>query len=611
MRYVSFWFVFLFCGMINLASGELSPYINSVSPMQQKPGQAIRIQGQNLSLISGIRFDSYESNRINFISDKEIEVVLPLPGGNNSNGPWKISNITVSSPMGESFFNSGEFTILKPNPPPRIESIVPNLGSRVGGNTVTLYGSNFSPSSTVRFGEFSCGQLNYVNPKTLQCSAPSQGPGPVDVVIENSDLQSFKVPQGYFYSWTRRYGLENTFSEGEQIVSDPNGNIYIASTDSPALTGALDFENRRSYLLKLNKAGEKLWKIPVLVDNLSLYVTSIATSHDGTILIGGQSSISQSIRSGFVAKYNSDGSLIWLKYLSENTAKEFEKNYPHIKKVVSDEFNNVYLVGSTNVDLNNQQSIVGWKAFIVKLDSNGEKVWTFHEGTPNADEYQVSLAKSAIIDSHGNLIIAGSSNTSLEATINGVGGPLFVSKYYIRDSDGPKRTWVKKINELDSSLNFSLHTTALSLVNGDDIVILSKYQSLRGIEKYYTINKISHTGENLLRKRVELPSTNISIQDQVSDSQGNIYLVGENSKWCNFNDDCRGSDLFLIKYNKNGDKCWERAHSSSASTQAKAALFLDGEIYVAGSILGQLENVPSFGEKDTLVCRFDSNGLPK
>jgi hypothetical protein len=66
---------------------------------------------------------------------------------------------------------------------PTIAFVAPARGPLAGGTTVTIGGTNLSPSSTVTFGGAPATHVTWVNPNTLRAVTPPHAAGAVDVTV--------------------------------------------------------------------------------------------------------------------------------------------------------------------------------------------------------------------------------------------------------------------------------------------------------------------------------------------------------------------------------------------------------------------------------------------
>jgi plastocyanin len=84
--------------------------------------------------------------------------------------------------------------------PPAVSSVTPNGGSTSGGTNVTISGTSFGSSATVKFGGTAATNVNVGNSTTITATTPAHAAGAVDVVVTNSDGQSSALAGGFTYS---------------------------------------------------------------------------------------------------------------------------------------------------------------------------------------------------------------------------------------------------------------------------------------------------------------------------------------------------------------------------------------------------------------------------
>ncbi|HTB07552.1 MAG TPA: gliding motility-associated C-terminal domain-containing protein [Bacteroidia bacterium] len=173
-------------------------------------------------------------------------------------------------------------------------------------------------------------------------------------------------------------------SYGYGIASDKNSNIYITGEfmyDSLSF-GSVILKNKGAsdvYLVKYDVNGNVLWGTSaggkafdigysVATDTSNnLYITGLISND--TIAFGKDTLITNSFSSLFLAKYNSNGNVIW--------AKSSKEEAPGIC-VTTDMCNNVYISGELTIDtitinsfqLNTSEN-TGWDSYVAKFDSSG------------------------------------------------------------------------------------------------------------------------------------------------------------------------------------------------------------------------------------------------
>jgi hypothetical protein len=121
-----------------------------------------------------------------------------------------------------------------------------------------------------------------------------------------------------------------------------------------------------------------------------------------------------------VAKYNTNGNLLWIKQFGTGGD---DSAY----SIATDSKGNVYLTGWTDGDLGSPNA-GSWDAWVAKYDTNGNLLWTNQLGTPSAD----TTYDGVDTDSLGNVYISGWTEGNLGGENTG-SLDAFVAKY---DSKG-------------------------------------------------------------------------------------------------------------------------------------------------------------------------------
>jgi hypothetical protein len=85
---------------------------------------------------------------------------------------------------------------------PTVSSVTPSSGTMGGNTTVTVAGTNFSPTGAVQvtFDDVSATNVTVLGETQITCKPPAHPAGTVDVRVINPDGQSGTLPAGYAYA---------------------------------------------------------------------------------------------------------------------------------------------------------------------------------------------------------------------------------------------------------------------------------------------------------------------------------------------------------------------------------------------------------------------------
>jgi hypothetical protein len=82
--------------------------------------------------------------------------------------------------------------------PPTLSGVSPDVGPATGGTAVTITGTNFAPTTTVRFGAAASANVTVVSTTELTATAPKHKPGSVTVTVTTAGGTSRSTPRDLF-----------------------------------------------------------------------------------------------------------------------------------------------------------------------------------------------------------------------------------------------------------------------------------------------------------------------------------------------------------------------------------------------------------------------------
>lgn len=233
---------------------------------------------------------------------------------------------------------------------------------------------------------------------------------------------------------------------GYDIKTDSNGNVYLTGIFYQNLTiGNTTLSNSGAadiFLVKYDKNGNFLWLKKIGGSDYEV-VEEIEVDQNGNIYMTGYFAGTTnfnnlSLTSGgasdvFLAKYDTDGEIIWVK-------KAGGSNSDTGKSLLLGDNEDVYLVGDfrsvSSFDNTSVTSAGGTDVFIAKYNSDGVLQWVKSAGGIN-DENVEGVA----VDDSGNVCIVGSFINTMNignTILNSAGGwDIFITKY-----NPTNTTWV-------------------------------------------------------------------------------------------------------------------------------------------------------------------------
>jgi hypothetical protein len=180
-----------------------------------------------------------------------IDQIVLSPQAYLSSAPGALRNDTTILPQTD--------TPPAPVPAPIVSSVTPNSGMTTGGTNLTVSGNNFVSGATLIIGGLSATNVNVLNSTTITATTPAHATGAVNVVVNNPDLQSATLTNGFTYTSTAPPAetvlLADDFNDNSLNVSKwSTNNLFSGFTDNTVL---LSERNQRLELgsLKQNTGG--------------------------------------------------------------------------------------------------------------------------------------------------------------------------------------------------------------------------------------------------------------------------------------------------------------------------------------------------------------------
>lgn len=179
--------------LVNMELRAASPRVISCTPSvgHTAGGQQVTITGANFDNGCTVSFGGAAAPAVVYVNRNTLTVTVP------PNSPGTV-NITVRNPNGQSGVGTGLYTY-SAFMAPVISSVTPATGSTLGGQDITISGSNFMNGCVVAIGGVAPSSLVFINSSTLTMKTPPHSAGVADVRVTNPDTQSSVLAGGYRY----------------------------------------------------------------------------------------------------------------------------------------------------------------------------------------------------------------------------------------------------------------------------------------------------------------------------------------------------------------------------------------------------------------------------
>lgn len=265
---------------------------------------------------------------------------------------------------------------------------------------------------------------------------------------------------------------------------------------------------------------------------------------------------------------------------------------------VADSESNVYLVGQTSGDLEGTNAGAS-DAWLAKYNSQGDRAWLEQFGTSSSE-----LATRIVTDKDGNLYLTGITGGNLAETKQANNTDAWLAKY---DSQG-NRLWIRQFGSDLINTPFGID------IDGEGNVYLSGVtvkQNEEGaefpVQDDSWVTKYDSNGNRQWFREFGTPTAFDEAYDVTIDRDGNVYATG----WT-VGDlggaNAGGYDLWLVKYDNDGNRQWlEQFGSSEDEFPWGAETDSQGNIYATGWTKGDLGGINA-GSYDTWIAKYNSQG---
>lgn len=311
----------------------------------------------------------------------------------------------------------------------------------------------------------------------------------------------------------------------------------------------------------------------------------------------------------FVAKFDSNGNLVWNTFLGS-------PQFDGANAVAVDDHGNIFMAGESLATWGSpKQGYTGGRdGFVAKLNSIGHLSWNTFMGSSGDD-----FAQGIAVDSSGNVDVTGYSESSWgnpKRPYTG-GWDAFAAKL---DATNGILTWNTFLGSIDPDYGKGI------AVDGNGAVYVAGYS-----EKSWGNNPVrGFTGSTfeafaakldsagVLQWNTFLGSSGVDVAEGIAlDKTNNIYIIGSSSAtWENPINNFTGGagDVFVAKLHNNGGLQWNTFLGSTGNDVGQAiTLDSQGSIYVAGRSDAAWGNGKQTyaGGKDAFAAKLTKDGILK
>ncbi|QMU30549.1 T9SS type A sorting domain-containing protein [Adhaeribacter radiodurans] len=432
--------------------------------------------------------------------------------------------------------------------------------------------------------------------------------------------------------WDRTIGSRN-YDELQAIVATPDGSYVLAGTTYNAGIGGDKTEATRDTTGILSNDKGDYWvvkikdEMPPVTSAWNMRYggsgtegfTAVIKTSDGGYLSGGYTNSgisgdktqpSQGLNDYWIVKSDKNGKKLWDKRYGGSG-----EDYLNTLIQTSD---GGYLLGGSSESGSSgdksQTSRGGRDCWIIKINSNGTKVWDKRFGGTGSDEI-----KKVIQLSTGEYLLAGMSNSPVsgDKSQSSRGGQDY---WLVKIKGDGTKIWDKRFG---GSLNENLEGLALT-INGDYLLGGSSFsgisgdktQASRGGADYWLV-RVSSSGNKVWDKRFGgTGEDNLMDVGSTGTSTGNLFIAGHSTSGAEGDrsqNSQGGKDFWMLKLNSSGEKLWDKRFGGSGHEGLRTILLTqEGGYLLAGrseSGVSGDKTQSNQGSSDYWIVKTSSTGI--
>ena len=319
--------------------------------------------------------------------------------------------------------------------------------------------------------------------------------------------------------WQKTFHELLPWGEGSAINMTSGGDIY--------LTGFVyGSDNLDVFLKKIDDDGAEQWTIYEGEWNLNAdYAVDVKVDENGFIYLLGAtlgSVTGEEYQVGsdvFLAKYNHRGERIWLDVFGERGHV-----YPKALTILDDE--NIYVAGTTSVQLDGQLLAGGEDGFLSNYSSSGSRRWTELVGSEDsqltdsnyfqADAYSLAHGVDGLIYVTGKTFNGIDGQNILDAEEHGNGYDAYMAVF---DKDGERlRTRLFGSTQMDSAFDIAIAPSGDILIAGGT---MGKMAGVQDIDR-----DMSRTRYDSFLVKLVVPSDDQGAGDAIQDLDADGFVDG-------------------------------------------------------------------------------------
>lgn len=393
-------------------------------------------------------------------------------------------------------------------------------------------------------------------------------------------------------AWTQQLGTA-AYDYARGVAIDADGNAVVVGVTRGSFPGYVNPGGADIVLAKIDRSGTVLWTVQLGGDGND-YAMGVTTDADGNIILTGYTDgalpgwINVGTLDAFIVKVDPNGNTLWTLQLGTSGAD-------YGMGATTDASGNVTVVGTTTGTLPGESQAGGRDVFVAELTAGGSVSWTRQFGGPG-DDY----GQAIVTDAGDNTILAGSTVDALPGQSSAGGRDVFLVKH---DGNG-NELWRRQLGGAGDDSPSSIAVDG----QGNTIVVGSTTDALPGLSSHggTDIILLEHDAGGVAGWTRQLGGVDDEHGYGVAvDGKGRIVVAaGTFGTWPGLTG-AGAWDVLVLARDAGGGARWA-SQIGSAVDDAVAGVAVDagGHAVVAGSTQGAWGGTSNGGDFDIFVARY-------
>jgi uncharacterized delta-60 repeat protein len=302
--------------------------------------------------------------------------------------------------------------------------------------------------------------------------------------------------------------------------------------------------------------------------------TAVMTDASGNVYLAGSTVISGNNQDILLLKLDATGATVW-----RNVFNAPSSGVDAALAMTMDAAGNIYITGYAKFTASATDIVT------IKYNAAGEIVWTANYGY-TTDQYE--QGNSVVVDSSGNVYIAGQSDPDSTTTVS---DDYVVIKY---NSSGVQQ-WVQRTNGTGNGID---RPSKVVLDLSGNPVVTGRSDNLLNYD-YLTVKYNAATGVPLWSVRYDRTHNDWATDLVINPTTGNIYVTGR-SRNVDY-------DYATVCYNASGVQQWATVYDNGIGDNRATNIGMDstGNLYVTG----QSDVGATAINYDIVTIKYNSSGV--